>query len=171
MISSSLRELPFEIDDSPHVQMFKVDVQQVQWVQQPIIELVDRIEKGFKFDQLKLILKNIPVHRRPPVILKSRKRTANGLAYHLQCRISYLIRLPVSQLFHHLLCRLPTTPISDVDWTVGEIIQLIIQSEYGQETERIVSQTTADQRQAWGGRLCACSRNAKALQRQQCPSG
>jgi hypothetical protein len=88
LVVSVLRETPFQIQEPPALDNLTLNSDQIEWFVQPLNDLVQRVEIGFKSDMLKSLLKQIPVHRRPLIHTQSQRKTANSLVYQLLCRMS-----------------------------------------------------------------------------------
>ena len=129
----SLRELQYHIH-LPYQpdRLHKYVIEKSSWAIQSLDSLVQRIESVFKSCNLLVsYLRNIPAHRRPQIDTKSRKKTAKKLAYHMQCRMSYLCSLSRTQLFEQLLSLDPH--FCDFKLSNGLIVACIIKNEYGFE--------------------------------------
>ena len=128
-VSSALRELPYRLHTSVDFQLLEKISHEILWLSEGVDELVQRLEKCFNLDDLLGEIKKLPLHRRPVLFTRSRRKTANSLVDHIQRRVSYLSTLKFIDLLDVALSLYPhfhTTCVNDSD-----LIHCIIQSEYG----------------------------------------
>jgi hypothetical protein len=146
IIGSAFRELPHETKEPPDITTLTKYFKENSWVNEPLQTLMERIENAFKSATLMSSIKKIPAHRRPVFHTQSRRKTANSLVNHIQCRISYLSILEPVRLHEHALSIYPEFNVFQSQ--CDEVIEIIIKHEYGNDVIDAVSTTSVERQQA-----------------------
>ena len=146
IVGSVLREVPHKTKVLPDFTSLTKYFKENSWVNEPLQTLIERIEKAFKTATLVSSIKKIPAHRRPVFNTQSRRKSANSLVNHIQCRVSYLSNLEPIQLYEHVLSIYPEFNLFQSQ--CGELIEIILKHEYGNNVVDVVSTTSVERQQA-----------------------
>jgi len=145
VVGSLLQELPYKFQQNPDISLLKSLSKELLWVAEPLDSLVERIEKAFKTDVLIATLRKIPIHRRPALNAQSRRKTANSVVHHIQCRVSYLNHLSDVALYEHILSFFPK--FDTMTASNAQLIKQIVCYEYGNAIESAISTSLTSRQQ------------------------